>query len=105
MCYCEGNDGQLKKDIANQEARVDQLTSQTQELTASNGQLEQEIQDLEEDIADNQKAVAEATGVRTKEASDFAAESADLEGSLDALAKAIPAIERGQAAALPQLTS
>merc|ERR1719454_2525021 len=64
MCYCEGNDGQLKKDIASGEARVDQLTSQTQELIASNGQLEQEIADLEEDIADNQKAVTEATGVR-----------------------------------------
>merc|ERR1719311_462494 len=98
MCYCEGNDGQLKKDIASQEARVDQLTSQTQELVVSNGQLEQEIKDLDDDIAENQKAVAEATGVREKEAKDFAAESADLESSLDALRTAIPAIERGQTA-------
>merc|ERR1719440_1813074 len=54
MCYCEGNDGQLKKDIASQEARIDQLTSQSEELAASNGQLEQEIEELEEDIADNE---------------------------------------------------
>jgi predicted nucleic acid-binding Zn-ribbon protein len=107
MCYCQGNDGQLKKDIAGQEARIDALTSATQELTASNGQLDQDIQELEDDIADNEKAVAEATGVREKEAKDFATESAELESCLDALGKAIPAIQRGQdtAAALPQLTS
>ena len=105
MCYCKSNDGQLKKDTASQEARIDQLTSQTQELIASNGQLAEEIKDLEDDIADNKNAVAEATGVREKEAKDFAAESADLSSSLDALAKAIPAIQRGQATALTQLTS
>jgi len=47
--------------------------------------------------------VAEAQHVRDKEASDYDAESTELQASIDALGKAIPAVQRGQGDALAQL--
>lgn len=103
MCFCKENDGQLKSDVANQRAHISELESLLQELTASNTQLEQEITELQQDIDENQKAVAEARSVRDKEEADYNGESAELQSSIEALGKAIPAVQQGQGNALAQL--
>jgi chromosome segregation ATPase len=105
MCYCDSNDGQLKSDMQDEQARIDELESEIAQLAASNGQLEADVKDLEEEIAENQKAVASAKQVRAKEASEYDAEAEDLQGSIDALEMAIPAIQQGQSGALAQLSS
>ena len=43
--------------------------------------------------------------VRAKEASEYDAEAEDLQGSIDALEMAIPAIQQGQSGALAQLSA
>ena len=53
------------------------------------------IADVLMDMDDAKSAMAQAAGVREKEAGAFAAASADLKTNIGALDKAIPAIENG----------
>jgi hypothetical protein len=50
-------------------------------------------------------AIAEATALREKEATEFAKVSGDLQTNIDALAKAIPAIEKGMGSDFLQTTA
>merc|ERR550514_2031804 len=47
------------------------------------------------DRADAKEAIAQATAIREKEAAEFAKEMAESNANIDALERAIPAIEKG----------
>merc|ERR1712079_62347 len=60
-CWCETNDKEKTKAIADAEAKIDDLTSQIEELSASSGKLAAEIKTLRKEAAAGQEALDKAT--------------------------------------------
>merc|ERR1719232_696590 len=65
-CWCETNDKEKTKSIAEAEARIADLTTRIEELTAESSRLGTEIKNLEKEVAENQDALAKATAIREK---------------------------------------
>jgi len=59
-CWCETNDKEKTKSIADAEARISDLTTKIEELTASSARLNTEIKNLEKEVAENQNAFTNA---------------------------------------------
>merc|ERR1719379_2419844 len=95
MCYCEQSKEQLDGSIEQGEDKVPEQESVIKEATATEGQLKQELVEHKKDREDAEKTTAESTEMRKKEEKAFAAESSEAKANIDALAKAIPAIEKG----------
>merc|ERR1719399_1131014 len=95
MCYCETSGGALQKSIDEAEAKVPQLVSAIEEAEAQKKQLEEAVEQHRKDRADAKAAIEQATAIREKEAAEFAKENAESNANIDALDRAIPAIEKG----------
>jgi len=98
-CWCATNDKATTKSIADAEARIDELTTKTEELSASSARLGTEIEHLDAELARDQKALGEATANRKKQLADFNAEEKDLLGSIDALKQAVTVLGKHHGAA------
>lgn len=98
-CYCTDSTEKLTASIDSGRADIGNYESTVKELSGSNAALALEIKEVKEDLEENQKAIADATGVRTKEKEEFLAESSETANAISALDKAIPAIEKGTAPA------
>merc|ERR1719217_1161571 len=106
MCFCSGNDGDLKKKAADATASIEELTAKLKSEEAEKVQLTQDLIGHKKDRESAGSDIEEATTLREKEASEFAAEKADSETNIAAMAKAIPALEKGMGgAALLQMPS
>jgi chromosome segregation ATPase len=105
MCYCDNADTLLGGAITAAENKIPQLESAIGGDVAEKKQLEADIKQHKADQAAAKEAVAKADALRQKEATAFAKESGDLQTNIDALAKAIPAIEQGMGSAFLQTTS
>merc|ERR1740133_213698 len=88
-CWCETNDKEKTKSIADAEARISDLTTKIEELTASSARLNTEIKNLEKEIAQNQGALDKATAIRQKQLAEFNGEEKDLLESISALKSAV----------------
>merc|ERR1712137_836523 len=77
-CWCETNDKEKTKSIADAEAKIEDLTTKIEELTASSARLNTEIKNLEKEVAQNQDSLAKATALREKQLAEFNAEEKDL---------------------------
>merc|ERR1712187_1043625 len=88
-CWCETNDKEKTKAIADAEARISDLTTKIEEPTASSARLGTEIKNLEKEVAENQEALDQATAIRQKQLAEFNAEEKDLLQSVAALKSAI----------------
>merc|ERR1712159_167407 len=84
-CWCETNDKEKTKSIADAEARISDLTTKIEELTASSARLNTEIKNLEKEVAENQAALDKATAIRQKQLAEFNEEEKDLLESISAL--------------------
>jgi len=93
-CWCETNDKEKTKSIADAEARIADLTTKIEELTASSARLNTEIKNLEKEVASNQAALDKATAIRQKELAEFNEEEKDLLGSISALKSAITVLSK-----------
>jgi len=106
MCYCGGGADGLKKAVADSGAAIEELTAKLKSEEAEKAQI---AQDLVTHKADREGAtgdIEEATVLRNKEEAAYAAEKADSETNIAAMAKAIPALEKGMGgAALLQMPS
>jgi chromosome segregation ATPase len=98
-CYCTDSTGKLTESIDSGRADIGNYESTVKELSGSNAALALEIKEVKEDLEENTKAIADATGVRTKEKEEFLAETSETANAISALDKAIPAIEKGTAPA------
>jgi len=99
MCFCSGNNGALTKKAADAKAAIEELTAKLKSEEAEKVQLTQELIDHKKDREAAGSDIEEATMLREKEASEFAAEKADSETNIAAMAKAIPALEKGMGGA------
>jgi len=102
-CWCETNDREKTKAIADAEARIDDLGVKIEELTAKSGKLGVEIKNLEKEVAKNQGALDKATEIRMKELSEFNDEEKDLLGSISGLKSALEVLGKHNAASLLQI--
>merc|ERR1719197_772892 len=93
-CWCETNDKEKTKSIADAESRIEDLTTKIEELTASSARLNTEIKNLEKEVAENQAALDKATAIRQKELAEFNEEEKDLLGSISALKSAVTVLSK-----------
>jgi hypothetical protein len=99
MCFCQGNNGDLTKKAADAKAAIEELTAKLKSEEAEKVQLGQDLIAHKKDREAAESDVAEATMLREKEAGEYAAEKADSEYNIGAMAKAIPALEQGMGGA------
>jgi len=95
MCYCQNAESLLGSAITAAENKIPQLESAIKEDLAEKKQLEADLKAHKSDRAAAKGAIEKATALRAKEAAAFAKEKSDSETNIAALAKAIPAIEKG----------
>jgi len=95
MCYCENAETLLGGAITAAENKIPQLESAIKEDLAQKKQLEADLKAHKSDRAAAKGAIEKATALREKEAAAFAKDKSDSETNIAALAKAIPAIEKG----------
>jgi len=93
-CWCETNDKEKTKSIADAEARISDLTTKIEELTASSARLNTEIKNLEKEVAQNQDALDKATAIRQKQLAEFNGEEKDLLESISALKSAVTVLSK-----------
>merc|ERR1719281_1075319 len=97
MCYCATADETLGKSIQDANTKIPQLESDIKQAVEEKAQLEEDLKAHQEDRAAAEEAMAKATEMREKEAAAFAKEHAEDKANLEALKKALAAIEKGLA--------
>merc|ERR1719401_761880 len=93
-CWCETNDKQKTKAIADAEARISDLTTKIEQLTASSARLNTEIKNLEKEVAENQAALDKATAIREKQLAEFNEEEKDALEAISALKAAVTVLSK-----------
>jgi len=93
-CWCETNDKEKTKAIADAEARISDLTTKIEELTASSARLNTEIKNLEKEVAENQAALDKATAIRQKQLAEFNEEEKDNLEAISALKAATTVLSK-----------
>jgi hypothetical protein len=101
-CWCETNDREKTKAIADAEAHITDLTTKIEELTALSARLGAEIKNLEAEVAKNQAALEQATALRQKQLAEFNAEEKELLESISALKAANVVLSKHHGGALIQ---
>jgi len=104
-CWCETNDKEKTKSIADAEAKIEDLTNKIEELTASSARLSTEIKNLEKEVAENQEALDAATAIREKELAEFNAEEKDALQAISALKSAVTVLSKHHGGAFLQVSS
>jgi len=102
MCYCKSSGGDLSKSIADAETKIPELEASIKEAEAKLAQLKEDIAQHKADRVAAKKAMEEATGLREKERAAFEAANAELLSNIDAIKRAVAALEKGVAAGFLQ---
>jgi len=105
MCYCKSSGGALSQSIADNDAKIPQVQSDIEESEAKLKTTKQELAQHQEDRDAAKAAMAKATAMREKEYAAFAKESGELKTNINAMAKAIPAIEKGMSGGFLQTST
>merc|ERR1719261_2000634 len=92
MCYCEQGADALKVSINDAETKIPQVEAALEKTGAEKAQLASDVTAHKNDREAAKTAMAEATGIREKEAAAFAKESTDYKTNIAAMGKAITAI-------------
>merc|ERR1719247_2845146 len=87
--FCEDRAQALGFEIKTGKGQVAELTSTIEANTATITSLESKIEELSSDISSDESDLKAATGIREKEAADFAAEEKELEEVIDSLERAV----------------
>merc|ERR1719359_2221406 len=102
-CWCEKNDKEKTKAIADAEARIKDLTHSIEELTGASSRLNAETANLKKEKAANEAALDKAAAIRTKELAEFNEEEKDVLQSITALKSAIAVLAKHHGGAFLQL--
>jgi len=103
-CWCETNDKEKTKAIADAEARISLLGTAIEELTGKSAKLNEEIASLDAEVAKNSAALDTAAALRTKQLAEFNAEEKDALGSITSLKSAVTTLEKHNGAAFLQVS-
>merc|ERR1740120_107782 len=102
-CWCEVNDREKTKSIAEAEQRIKELTTTIEETTALSARLSTEIKNLEKEVAEDQESLATATALREKQLAEFNAEEKDNLESISALKAAVTVLGKHNGASFIQI--
>merc|ERR1719171_2168130 len=86
-CWCETNDKEKTKSIADGEGKINDLSSKSAQLNA-------EIAQLTKEVAKNSAALESATALREKQLAEFTAEEKDMTTSITGLKGAVVALSK-----------
>jgi hypothetical protein len=105
QCYCKTNGAELAESIASSTAKAPQIQSDIEAGEAEIKQLKIDLKAHQEDRSSAKQAMETATAQREKEHSQYQETSGEYKTYIDALARAIPAIEKGMAGGFLQSAS
>jgi len=97
MCYCKNGGSDLSASIGAADTKVPQLASDIKEGQAKKIQLDEDLKKHQVDRSAAKGAMAEASSIRAKENGAFKKESDGLSANINAMGKAITAIDNGMA--------
>jgi hypothetical protein len=89
VCWCETNEKEKKKAIADAEALDKELSAEIEERAAKFGETATEIERLKEQISEDTASLKTGTSIRESEASTFRATNKDLVQSITNVKNAI----------------
>merc|ERR1719284_1391449 len=89
VCWCQTNDKEKTKAIADGQQKSSQLAAAIEEAKALASTRETEIGQLTSDVASLEKALTEAAAIREKENAEFTVNEKDLTASITSLAGAV----------------
>jgi len=92
--WCEERSKNLGFEIKTAKAQIESLKAVIQEQTSLASSLSSQVESLATGISTDEADLKAATDIRTKEATDFAAEEKELTEVVDALQRAIGLLER-----------
>mmetsp|Transcript_77844 Transcript_77844/g.217610 ORF Transcript_77844/g.217610 Transcript_77844/m.217610 type:complete len:717 (-) Transcript_77844:126-2276(-) len=105
MCYCKTGSGDLSKSISDAETKLPQLASELKDSEATLAETKEGLKQDQEDRSAAKAAIAEATGIRKKENSAFVGAKDEYVANIDAILKAVAALEKGTAGSFLQTRS
>lgn len=103
VCWCETNNKEKTKAIADADAKIADLTSEVEGSSASDGRLGSKIDQLKKEIDEQQKEQDEATDIREREAAEFSVEEKDAMQAVSMVKNAVDVLSK-QHAGLIQMT-
>eukprot|EP00427_Karlodinium_veneficum_P013510 CAMPEP_0169071120 /NCGR_PEP_ID=MMETSP1015-20121227/5489_1 /TAXON_ID=342587 /ORGANISM="Karlodinium micrum, Strain CCMP2283" /LENGTH=768 /DNA_ID=CAMNT_0009130183 /DNA_START=86 /DNA_END=2392 /DNA_ORIENTATION=+ len=98
VCWCETNEKEKTKAIADAEALQKELTAEIESRAAKFGEESTEIERLKEQIAEDTAALKQATAIREKEAAKFYDMNKDLIQFITNVKNAIQILSKHQSA-------
>jgi len=99
MCYCQNGEGSLQAAVDKSSAAIDEFSAKLKAETAEKSSVAQALIQHKSDREAATSDLEEATMLREKENTAYAATKADMETNLKAMAGAIPALEKGMGGA------
>merc|ERR1719399_1801245 len=98
VCWCETNEKEKTKAVADAEALDKELTAEITERAAKFGEDATEIERLKEQIAEDTASLKEATSIREADAAKFYESNKDLIQSITNVKNAIQILSKHQSA-------
>jgi chromosome segregation ATPase len=105
MCECKTGIAEYTQSISDGEAKTEQLAASLESGAGALSQLKTDLANHKADREAAKDALAEALGMREKEAAAFGAVKAEAEANMAAVGKAVAAIEKNAAASFLQSDS
>ena len=96
-CYCRTTSKELNTNVEEGAARITETTSKIEAGESALEELKTQIKVSRESRAEAKEALASAQALDAKAAAGFDAQSSDLSANIDALTRAIAALEKGAA--------
>merc|ERR1719265_1058475 len=88
-CYCDTNEAEKTKSVADLTKSAELLGSEIDELVADNSKLSKENAQLEMEMGDNERTRTSANNLRAKAKEDFISEEADMNNAMGQMDQAI----------------
>merc|ERR1719469_1763168 len=102
MCYCKTGSGDLDASVSAANTKIPAVTSSIEVSEAKLAQAKQDLKQAQSDRSAAKGAMAEATALREREASDYATFRGESETNIAAIAKAVKALESGMSGSFLQ---
>jgi len=102
VCWCESNDKEKTKAIADAEQHISSLTASIEDLTANSATLTQEIATTEAEVGKSTAALEKATAMRDKELAEFNEADKEALQSIASLKSAVTVLGKHNSAAFLQ---
>merc|ERR1740138_962943 len=103
VCWCETNEKEKKKAVADAEALDKELSAEIESRAAKFGEQATEIARLKQQIAEDTASLKKATAIREKESAEFSETEKDLMQSVTNVKNAIEVLSKHHASSFAQL--